>query len=305
MARASDSTGGDVVLAQSSSQLDELKDALTSSQVTGWDILGALAVMVVSIPVSVLISRLATRLLRRIPNLPDEFVQAGSRTSRWLVYLIALAWSLSLLGVTVDWIVIVVVVVVIVIVLMARPMVENGAAGLLLTMRPAFGEGDQIETAGYRGTVAQIGSRSTVLTMADGRQIHIPNSQVLGEPVVVYAASDNRKAAFDITVAYDADLDTVTQALMKAASGVDGVQQDPAPGVQATAFAHNTITLKVSYWYPSSMTSASTVTDGVIRACRDTLVGADISPAVPALDVVEEPAASDDKSEADDRELRT
>jgi hypothetical protein len=49
MARASDSTGGDIVLAQPSSQLDELKDALTSSQVTGWDVLGALAMAAVSI----------------------------------------------------------------------------------------------------------------------------------------------------------------------------------------------------------------------------------------------------------------
>ena len=294
VARASDSTGGDIVLAQSSSQLEDLKDALTSSQVTGWDILGALAVMVVSIPVSLLVSRLATRALRRIPNLPDEFVLAGSRTSRWLVYLIALAWSLSLLGVTVDWIVIVVAVVVVVIVLMARPMVENGAAGLLLTMRPAFGEGDQITTAGYRGTVAEIGSRSTVLTTADGPQIHIPNSQVLNGPIVVFTASDNRKASFDITVAYDADLNAAAQALLEAVSGVDGVQQDPAPKVQASAFANNTITLTVSYWYPSSMTSASTVTDGVIRACRDVLVGADISPAVPAVDVVKEPAVPSD-----------
>ena len=49
MDRASDSTGGDIVLAQPSSRLDEPKDALTSSQVTGWDILGALAVAAVSI----------------------------------------------------------------------------------------------------------------------------------------------------------------------------------------------------------------------------------------------------------------
>ena len=72
------------------------------------------------------------------------------------------------------------------------------------------------------------------------------------------------------------------------------MQQDPAPKVQASAFANNTITLTVSYWHPSSMTSASTVTDGVIRACRDVLVGADISPAVPAVDVVKEPAVPSD-----------
>jgi small-conductance mechanosensitive channel len=306
MARASDATGGDIVLAQSSSQLDDLKNALTSSQVTGWDILGALTVMVVSIPVSVLIGRLASRLLRRVPNLPDEFVQAGGRVSRWLVYLIASAWALSLLGVTVDWIVVVVAVVVIIVVLMARPMVENGAAGLLLTMRPAFGEGDEIETAGYRGDVAAIGSRSTILSLTDGRQVHIPNSQVLGAPIIVYTASESRKAALDITLGFETDLDKATEVLMRAVSGVDGVQQDPAPGVQASAFAHNTITLTVNYWYPSSMSSASPVTDGVIRACRDALVAADISPTVPTLDVEKEPAtASDHGSEVGEPPVST
>jgi arylsulfatase len=46
--------------------------------------------------------------LRRVPDLPDSASVLGGRIARWLVLLIALAWALSLLRVTVGWFVIVV-----------------------------------------------------------------------------------------------------------------------------------------------------------------------------------------------------
>lgn len=168
---------------------------------------------------------------------------------------------------------------------MAKPMVENISAGTLLAVRPAFGVGDQIEASGYRGTVEEIGSRSTVLRTTDGVRINVPNIEVLGAPIVVYTAYDSRKAAFDVSVVQDTDLDRATKLLMKVISGVDDVQKDPAPEVQATGFASSAITLSISYWYPSSMTSDSTVTDGVIRAVKTALGKAGIELAVPMLDV--------------------
>jgi small-conductance mechanosensitive channel len=274
-----------MLLAQSSDQLDQLEQALAGSQVTGWDVVAALVVLVGSFPVGSLVKRLVMRGLRSVPNMTDEIARLAGRVSQWLVILIAVAWSLSLIGVQVGWVVIVIGVVIIIGVLMVRPMVENSAAGLLLTTRTVFNEGDQIETAGYRGTVTAIGTRTTELETTDGRQIHIPNTEVLKQPIIVYTAFDSRKAAFDITVAYNTDLDRATELLLKAISGVDQVQQDPAPAVQASAFASNAITLNVSFWYPSTMTSDGTATDGAIRACTKALVAADIELATPTIDI--------------------
>jgi small-conductance mechanosensitive channel len=278
---------GVVVLAQSSDQLDQLKDALTSSQVSGWDVVAAIAVLALSIPVGALVRRFTIRALRRVPNLTDEIAGLGGRMSRWLVFLIALAWALSLLGTDVDWVVIVVAVVLVVGVFMLRPLVENMAAGLALTARPAFDEGDRIKTSGYQGTVVEIGDRSTILQTTDGQRVHIPNTDVVSDAIIVYTASDSLKSAFDIAVAFETDLERLTPQLLKAVSTVEGVQQDPAPSVQATDFANNAITLTVSYWYPSSMKSGAAVTDGAIRACKKVLVDADVRLAVPAVDVEE------------------
>jgi small-conductance mechanosensitive channel len=276
-------------LAQSSDQLQQLEDAINTAEVSGWDVLAAVVIVVIAYPVGKAVAKATTGAVGRIPNLPDDLVKDVGRLAKWFTYLIAVAWALSLLGVNVGWVAIVVAVVVVFGFLMARPMVENIAAGTLLTVRPSFGVGDQVEAAGYRGTVEEIGSRSTVLRTGDGLRIHVANTDVLNAPIVVYTAYDSRKAAFNVSVTHDTDLDKATRLLIKVISGVDGVQQDPAPEVHATGLASTAITLSISYWYPSSMTSDSSVTDGVIRAVKSALSEVGIELAVPLLDV--EPAA--------------
>jgi small-conductance mechanosensitive channel len=287
---------GTLGFGQFSDQIQKLTDALTSSQVTGWDVVVAIGVLVVAYPVGILARKLTTRALRRVPNLPDSVSTLGGRIARWLVLLIALAWGLSLLGVTVGWVVIVVGFVVIVGFLMVKPMIESTAAGLLLEMRPSFSESDLIQTAGYLGTVVKIDSRTTVLQTNDGRRVHVPNTEVLSQPIVVYSAYDSRKATFEVRVDHDTDLDEATRRLVDAISGVAQVEKEPAPAVQATGFADNAITLSVGYWYPSSLTSDLAVTDGVIRAVKGALTKAGIELAVPALHIDKGPpaAANDD-----------
>jgi small-conductance mechanosensitive channel len=288
---------------QPSDQLQQLEDAINTAQVSGWDILAAVVIVVIAYPVGKAVAKATSVAAGRIPNLPDDLVKDVGRLTKWFTYLIAVAWALSLLGVNVGWVAIVVAVVVVFGFLMARPMVENIAAGTLLTVRPSFGVGDQVETAGYRGTVEEIGSRSTVLRTSDGLRIHVANTDVLTAPIVVYTAYDSRKAAFNVSVAHNTDLDKTTHLLIEAISGVDNVQQDPAPGVQATGFASTAITLSISYWYPSSMTSDSAVTDGVIRGVKTALSEAGIELAVPMLDV--EPATRSAASHSGDVVLAT
>jgi small-conductance mechanosensitive channel len=273
-------------------QIQQIGDAIASSQVTGWDVLAAVAILALAYPVGIVVRRLGVRMLKRIPNLPADISRDSGRLLRWLVYLIALAWALSIVGVSVGWVAVVVAVVLVVGVLMVKPMIENSAAGLLLTLRPVYAVGDQIDTVGYEGTVTKIGSRTTVLKTTDGRDIHIPNTEVLKQPIVVFTAAVSRKAEFDITVAFDTDLDSVTTLLADAISGVEDVVKDPAPTVQASGFDHTAITLTIGYWYPSAMSSGSSATDGVIRAVKKALSGAGIQPAPPTVGIDQNPGAT-------------
>ncbi len=151
-----------------------------------------------------------------------------------------------------------------------------------------------IETLDYEGSVTSIGTRSTVLKATDGQEIHIPNTEVLKNPIVVYTARSNRKASFDIPVSFATDLDALTKVVLTALSGVEGLQSDPAPAVQASGIRDSAITLSISYWYPSSMSSGSDVTDGAIRAVRRALADAGIHPAPPTVAVDQEPDSASD-----------
>jgi small conductance mechanosensitive channel len=212
---------------------------------------------------------------------------------------LAVGWALSLLGLGVGWVAVLVLVVLVTGFLMLRPMIENSAAGLLLTLRPAYSAGDRIETLDYEGSVTSIGTRSTVLKATDGREIHIPNTEVLKNPIVVYTARSNRKASFDIPVSFATDLDALTKVVLAALSGVEGLQSDPAPAVQASGIRDGAITLSISYWYPSSMSSGSDVTDGAIRAVRRAFADAGIQPAPPTFGIDQEPVSATDGSTKD------
>ncbi len=273
------------IYAQGSSQVQQLGDALNASDVTGWNVLAAVVVVVGGIALGSLVRRLTVKAVRRIDGVPEGIAQDAGRAAAWLAYIVAGAMALSILGVSVGWVTIVVVVVAIVGVLMVRPMIENSAAGMLLTIRPAFGVNDQIGTVSHEGTVTEIGSRSTVLKTSDGRKVHVPNTEVLSQPIIVYTAFDSRKASFDITVEPDTDLERTTKLLLAAIADVKDVRHDPPAAVQATGVVNNAVVLSISYWYPSSMTSDGPVTDGVIRATMPALADAGIKLAIPPLDV--------------------
>jgi small conductance mechanosensitive channel len=248
------------------------------SAVSAWDIAVAALVAVLAIPIGSIVSRITIKALRRVPNLPETIIEDLGRLVRWLVYLIAFALALTLLGVTVGWLSIVVVVIIILGVLMVKPMVENIAAGLLMTLRPSFSVGDQIQTDDYRGTVREIGSRTTVLDTSNGVSIHIPNVEAADKVIEVYTAHDTRKSSVSFSVGFTTNLDDLTKRLMRAMDAINIVESDPAPSIQASGFDDSPIALKVGFWYASSHSSDSDATDAVVRSIQSTLSDAGITP---------------------------
>jgi small-conductance mechanosensitive channel len=114
--------------------------------------------------------------------------------------------SLNLLGVDIGWFTVTIGLVAVVFVLMIRPLIENLAAGLLLETRPSFSLGDEIETSGFTGEVVEISARSTAVKTRDHRRVHIPNTDVLDNTIVVYTALDRRRSHIELQIEYAADI---------------------------------------------------------------------------------------------------
>ena len=278
--------------------VDDVESAVESAQVTGWDVLAAVIVLLAAWPIGRLAQRLVRRTFRKAPEVPPELVYDASRGARYLIYLMAAALALVLVGVGSNWIAIVIVVVLLIVVLTARPQIENTSAGLVLTVRPSFSVGDQIEVLGTRGTVLEIGSHSTVLESVDGVRSYIPNTSMLGETVRVYTASDARRAQFDVGLAAGTDIATALGIITKSLTTAEGVLSDPASEVLATSLDQDAMIVTARFWYSSKLKTDTAPVSAAILAVRNALedAGIELGGATTVIDVANEAASSDDAS---------
>jgi len=277
---------GRAILAQADT--DEIESAVESAQqISGWQIFAAVVVLVAAWPIGRFVQRIVRRGFRKVPDVPTVIVGDVARGAKWLVYLTAFAAALALVGVDVGWVAVVTVVVLVVVVLAIRPMMQNTAAGLVLTARPAFGVGDQIEAMGVRGTVLSIGSHTTVLKSVDGVRSHIPNTSLIGQTIKVYTAFDTRRAQFDLSLAAGTDIATALGIVAKALAAADGVASDPAPEVLASRLDQDAMIVTARIWYSSSMTSDIEPVGAAILAVRTALdeAGIELGGATTALDI--------------------
>jgi small conductance mechanosensitive channel len=283
------------ILAQAD-KVDDVESAVESAQVTGWQILAAALVLIAAYPIGRLAQRLVKRGFSKGPDVPPMLTYDVSRGARFLIYLSAGAIALSLLGVGGSWIAMVIVVVLLIAVLTARPQIENTSAGLVLTVRPSFGVGDQIEVMGTRGMVLEIGSHSTVLESVDGVRSYIPNTSMLGEMVHVYSATDARRAQFDMSLAAGTDIATALGIVLRSLPTADGVLADPAPEVMASRLDQDAMIVTARIWYSSKLETDIAPVSAAILAVRAALddAGVELGGATTGLDVTNESASPDD-----------
>ena len=90
------------------------------------------------------------------------------------------------------------------------------SAVILLTTKP-FQIGHFIEMGSVSGTVVKIGAICTDILTLNNQLVHVPNSEITGSTVTNYTASDKRRLEYRITTSYDAPVEDVKAALLRAA----------------------------------------------------------------------------------------
>ena len=90
------------------------------------------------------------------------------------------------------------------------------SAVILLTTKP-FQIGPFIEMGSVSGTVVKIGAICTDILTLNNQLVHVPNSEITGSTVTNYTASDKRRLEYRITASYDAPVEDVKAALLRAA----------------------------------------------------------------------------------------
>ena len=123
------------------------------------------------------------------------------------------------------------------------------ASGFILLFERPIRIGDRITIGEDEGDVKSINLRTTLVTTNDNISIIVPNSKLVSQRVINWSYGDPRaRIAIPVGVAYDADVELVTETLILAAAGVENVLEDPAPRVQFLKFGDSSLDFRLLVW---------------------------------------------------------
>lgn len=126
---------------------------------------------------------------------------------------------------------------------------ENFLAGMLLAFKSPFKENDLIETEKLIGYVKELRIRETVIKTTDGKDVFIPNSQILKTPLINYTIDGFLRNDFIIGIDYGSNINDAIALIIETVSKVDGVLiKEKKPTVIVDEFAASTINLKIFFW---------------------------------------------------------
>lgn len=245
--------------------------ALGASDISGWDLLWAVLASLAGWIASIFVFRGLRTLMRRTPNVTESMALLVARIGRYLVILLGIGVGLAFLGVGVQPLLAIVIILGIVAVLVLRGFADNFAAGVMLQTRHPIKLGDEVQSEGVVGTVVELNGRSVVLHTVDGRSVHIPNSTMLGEPIVNHSARGMRRSEVQVRIPRTAgtDIPATLTMLTDAANSVDGVHTREHTRSLAVTVSADRLTARVQFWHHPL--ESVTVTSGVVLAVSQAL----------------------------------
>lgn len=160
---------------------------------------------------------------------------------------------------------------------------SNFASGVLLVLFHPIKLGDYVEAGGKSGTVEEINVFSTTLITPDRRTITVPNSLVLGGPIVNYSTSTSRRIDLIVSVGYDTDLAEAKALVERVVRSDKRVLVEKELTIGVLELGASSVDLAVRPWVASEDYLATKF--GLQEALKNALDDAGISIPFPQLDV--------------------
>lgn len=126
---------------------------------------------------------------------------------------------------------------------------ENFLSGILMAFKSPFKIGDLIETSGTVGYVSELNMRDSVLKTLDGKDVYIPNSQIIKTPLFNYTIDGYLRYEIVIGLDYATDINKTIEIINHVLASVPEVlQTDKKPVTVVDELATSTVNIRVLYW---------------------------------------------------------
>ncbi|QYA26525.1 mechanosensitive ion channel family protein [Gramella sp. MT6] len=153
---------------------------------------------------------------------------------------------------------------------------ENFISGIILAFNRPFDVNDTVEIGENFGKVKALEFRYTKLKTFDGKDVYIPNSDVLTKPVTNYTEDGFFRWSFNVGIAYEDDIagakETISEALKSEPMVIE--DQEHRNFVVEDELATSTIILKVYFWVDTKdfRMQAMKTKGNVVRTVKEALM---------------------------------
>jgi small-conductance mechanosensitive channel len=131
-----------------------------------------------------------------------------------------------------------------------KDIAENFLAGIILAFNRPFSVNDTVQIENVFGKVKSMEFRYTKITTFDGRNVYIPNSDVLTKPVYNYTEDGFYRSDFVVGIAYESDIEKAKKIIEDCFNEDSQVINDNThvSFVAEDELAASTVNLKVYFW---------------------------------------------------------
>lgn len=152
---------------------------------------------------------------------------------------------------------------------------ENFIAGIILAFNRPYNVNDTVEIGENFGKVKSLEFRYTKLKTFDGRDVYIPNSDVLTKPVTNYTEDGFYRWNFTVGIAYENNIQNAKDVILLALRSEENVTEDEEHQnfVIEDELGTSTVNLKLYFWVDTKdFRRMALITKGnVIRKVKEAL----------------------------------
>lgn len=141
---------------------------------------------------------------------------------------------------------------------------ENFLAGIILAFKSPFRLDDLIEIDGILGHVKDINIRETLIKTPDGKDVFLPNSMILKNPLFNYTLDGFLRYEFVLGIAYENNPTEAIKLILETLKSEVGVLKgDKSPSVNISELSTNTININVMFWVDTFNSSKRSVHNSI------------------------------------------
>lgn len=127
---------------------------------------------------------------------------------------------------------------------------ENFISGVILAFNRPFDVGDTVSVGDIFGKVKTMEFRYTKLKTFDGKDVYIPNSDIIKKSVFNFTEDGFFRVDFVVGIAYEDNIDFAEEVILSAIRGTEGVIEDEEHEAFTTIdeLATSTVNIKAYFW---------------------------------------------------------